>query len=172
MRASESMKTIAASLLKAQKAIGYAKKGASNPYFHSKYADLGSVMEACKDALNENGIVILQPVMGHFVETTLLHESGEWMTSETPIVCKEENNPQALGSAISYARRYGLQSMVFIPAEDDDGNSATEKPVTNGHTPAPVYKVATQSVEEPKKCMVCGAVGVYHKPGCTGAKHE
>jgi hypothetical protein len=126
MKTSETIKIISPALLKAQKTIGAAKKGATNPFFHSTYADLGSVMEACKEHLNENGVTILQPIVNMVVETILLHESGEWISSETPIVCKEANNPQALGSAITYARRYGLQSMVFIPAEDDDGNVATD----------------------------------------------
>ena len=125
MKTSETIVKIATALLKAQKATGAAKKGASNPFYKSKYADLGSVMQACKEHLNENGITVLQPIMNNVVETILVHESGEWMSSETPIVCAVQNDPQKLGSSISYARRYGLQSMVFIPAEDDDGNTAS-----------------------------------------------
>jgi len=127
MKTSESIKSICTALLEAQKNIGAAKKGAVNPFFHSKYADLGSVMEACKEELNKNGITVLQPIVGMTVETVLIHTSGEWMTSETPIVCKVDNDPQALGSAITYSRRYALQSFVFIPAEDDDGNTASQR---------------------------------------------
>lgn len=129
MKHSESIIKIVPALLAAQRKMGGAKKGAVNPYFHSKYADLGAVMEACKDALNDNDITILQPVgtdeFGVYVETVLLHISGEWISDKMRISQKEENNPQAQGSAISYARRYSLQSMVFIPAEDDDANSAS-----------------------------------------------
>ena len=128
MKISDSIVKIAPAFLKAQKEIGAAVKGSSNPFFHSKYADLGAVMEACKEQLNSNGIMVLQPVTGDVVETVLVHESGEWMSSETKIVSKSENDPQAQGSAITYARRYGLQSMVFIPAEDDDGESAMNRP--------------------------------------------
>lgn len=155
MQTSSSIVKISASLVKAQKEIGGAKKGSTNPFFHSKYADLGSVMEACKDALNNNGIVVLQPVGRdegltgeQYVETILLHESGEFISDKMRLVMKEDNNPQAQGSAISYARRYSLQSMVFIPAEDDDGEKAkpavivleTKKAVdpdwiANGNTP-------------------------------------
>lgn len=138
MTTSESITKIAPALLKAQKEIGAAKKGSSNPFFHSKYADLGAVMEACKDALNENGIIVLQPVMGEMLETVLVHESGEWMKSETKIICKQENDPQAQGSAISYARRYGLQSFLFIPADDDDGEKAMNRPAQT-YTPRPQY---------------------------------
>lgn len=128
---------IASALNKAQKSMGAVKKGADNPFFKSKYADLTSVIEACKEALNENGITILQPHRSvvseptggetkifDFVDTILIHDSGEQLTSSTRIVVKKENDPQALGSAISYARRYGLQSFICLPAEDDDGEGA------------------------------------------------
>lgn len=133
MKTSQSIINIAPALLKAQKEIGSAKKGSVNPFFHSNYASLGDVMEACKDILNENGITVLQPIgtleNGVYVETVLLHESGEWISDAMKIAPKSETNPQDQGSAISYARRYSLQSMVFIPAEDDDAEKATSRPV-------------------------------------------
>ncbi len=129
MKTSQSISKISGALLSAQKKIGAASKESVNPFFKSKYADLGAVMECCKQALNESGISVLQPVVIEnniaCVETTLLHESGEFITGCQPIVCKQEHDPQAQGSAITYARRYSLQSMLFIPAEDDDGNKAT-----------------------------------------------
>lgn len=129
MKTSESIVKIAPALLAAQKEIGSATKDVVNPFFKSKYADLGSVMEACKDALNKHGITVLQPV-AHLseattVETILLHESGEFISDTMIVSVKQSNDPQAQGSAITYARRYSLQSMMFIPAEDDDGESAT-----------------------------------------------
>src|ERR1700744_632779 len=127
MKTSQSVEKIAPALLKAQKLMGGAKKGATNPYFKSRYADLGSVLEACKDLLNENNITILQPHNCFVVETILLHESGEYVMSETPVVCSKPNDPQALGSAVTYARRYGLQSLLSMPAEDDDGESAMNR---------------------------------------------
>ena len=128
MKSSESIVKITESLLAAQKKMGAAKKGATNPFFHSKYADLGSVMEVCKDELNNVGITVLQPIARDVVETVLVHTSGEYLISETQVICKAPNDPQAYGGAISYARRYGLQSMLFIPAEDDDGEMATSRP--------------------------------------------
>jgi len=128
MKTSESIAKIAVALLKAQKKIGSAAKGSSNPFFKSKYADLGAVMEACKEHANDEGITILQPVGfadgRHTVTTMLLHESGEFM-SETMALEVPKSNMQDLGSAISYARRYGLQSFKFIPAEDDDAQRIT-----------------------------------------------
>ena len=125
MNKSESIVKISQALIKAQKNIKSVTKDASNPFFKSKYADLASVINACKEELNAEGIIVLQPVDGMNVETLLLHESGEFISASTPIVCKSQNNPQDLGSAITYARRYGLQSMIFLPSVDDDGEGAT-----------------------------------------------
>jgi len=148
MKTSESIKEIAPALLKAQKEIGSAVKGSTNPFFKSKYADLGSVMEACKDALNKNGITVLQPVGYGKLETVLLHESGEFISEEMEIVSKSDIDPQAQGSAITYARRYSLQSMVFIPAEDDDGNKATSYEPTQGYKPATSTEPKPKATEE------------------------
>jgi len=130
MKTSESIVKIAPALLKAQKEIGSATKDAVNPFFKSKYADLGSVMEACKDALNKSGIIVLQPV-AHLAETTtvetiLLHESGEFISDTMLVSVKQSNDPQSQGSAITYAKRYSLQSMLFIPSDDDDGEKGTD----------------------------------------------
>ena len=127
MKTSETITKIIPAFLKAQIKIKAAVKNSINPYFKSSYADLSSVIEAVKAELNKNDIAILQPVNGMEVETILVHTSGEWLLSSTPIVSKSANDPQAMGSAISYARRYGLQSMVLLPAEDDDGNQASVK---------------------------------------------
>lgn len=126
---SETIGKVASALLSAQKEMGDAKKGASNPFFKSRYADLNSIREAVIPALNQNGISVLQlcatseagkPV----VRTLLLHESGEFLGSETEVVVAKQNDPQAYGSAMSYARRYGLQAAVCVGAEDDDGEKA------------------------------------------------
>lgn len=123
------MKQIATALLKAQKQMGNAIKGSANPYFKSKYADLNSIREACMPALNDNGIVVLQPTVvmdgKNYVKTLLLHESGESLECLTEILYKNVGDAQGQGSGISYARRYGLQSFVNIGADDDDGNNAS-----------------------------------------------
>ena len=132
MNSSESRNKISAALVKAQAEMGAVKKGAANPFFKSKYADLTSIIQVVMPVLNKHGISITQsqsivqlggssmPV----VSTNLMHESGEYISSMTPIVVAKQNDPQALGSAISYARRYGLQSLVCLPAEDDDAEKA------------------------------------------------
>ena len=135
MKKSESIVKISVALLKAQKNIKSVTKDASNPFFKSKYADLASVINACKEELNAEGITFLQPVDEMFVNTILLHESGEYLSSLTPIVCKSANNPQDLGSAITYARRYALQSFIGLPAVDDDGERATDHNVSQPNAP-------------------------------------
>jgi len=123
------MKLIATALLKAQKEMGTAKKDAKNPFFKSNYADLNSIREACMPHLNDNGIVVLQPTAfidgKNFIKTILLHESGESIEALTEIIYSKQNDAQSQGSGITYARRYGLQSLVNVGAEDDDGNKAS-----------------------------------------------
>lgn len=134
MKTSESIKNLSKALLKAQAQMGAAKKDSKNPFFKSNYADLPTVMEVVKAPLNEAGIIVLQPASHrdgkNFITTTLIHgETGEYMESETEVVSAKANDPQAFGAAQTYARRFGLQSMLFIPAEDDDGNYASGRTV-------------------------------------------
>lgn len=126
MKTSESIKQLAPALLRAQRKIGGAIKGSSNPFFKSRYADLGAVMAACKEELNSEEITVLQPLgsdeTGDYVETTFLHSSGEFATSRMKIPAYK--NAQELGSNVSYLKRYLLQSMVFTPSEDDDAEAS------------------------------------------------
>ena len=128
MNRSDSLKELAPALIKAQARIKSALKDSTNPHFRSKYADLSSVVEAVKSPLLECGITFLQGVHdadgGVGVETMLLHISGEWISSTMRIPAVKQD-AQGYGSAITYGRRYGLQSMCGVPAEDDDGNAAT-----------------------------------------------
>ena len=123
------MKNIAKALLEAQLEMGNAKKDSTNPFFKSKYADLNSIREACIPILNDKNIVVLQPMVvldgKNYIKTLLLHDSGETMDSLTEIIYSKQNDAQAQGSGITYARRYGLQSLVNIGADDDDGNKAS-----------------------------------------------
>jgi len=132
MNRSESIVKISAALVKAQSEMSNAKKGASNPFFKSKYADLNSIREAALPVLNAHGITVIQPtcvVDGvNYVETILLHESGEYISSLTQIVVDKVTDAQKHGSGLSYARRYALQSIVCLGAEDDDANAAVQPP--------------------------------------------
>ncbi len=124
-------KSIYAALAAAQAAMGPALKQAVNPAFKSKYADLASVMDACLPALTANGICVMQPTgedeQGRFVKTILAHVSGETVECRVPLIVAK-NDMQGYGSAVTYARRYGLMSMAGIAPEDDDGNAAAKAP--------------------------------------------
>jgi hypothetical protein len=119
--------SIASALAAAQAEMGPALKGTENPHFRSKYADLASVMDACLPALNRHGIAVIQPLseneFGRHVVTRFIHSSGETLECPIPLIVGKQDM-QGLGSAITYARRYGLMSLAGIAPEDDDGNAA------------------------------------------------
>jgi hypothetical protein len=128
---SESINELAAALAKAQAVIEGAVKHKDNSHLKNKYADLGSVWDACRSALTANGLSVTQTCEGVegnlFLRTTLMHASGQWVAGDIPLIFGEAKglNPmQALGSALSYARRYGLASIVGVSPEDDDGHGA------------------------------------------------
>ena len=124
------MKNIASALVKAQLEMIAPKKGSVNPFFKNKYADLNDVLAAVVPALNNNGIVLLQPLVNiegkNFVKTVLMHESGEIFESLAEIFCKNTNDAQAYGSGVTYARRYSLSSICGIGSEDDDAQKAVQ----------------------------------------------
>jgi hypothetical protein len=145
------MKNIALALASAQTNMGKALKQANNPHFRSKYADLGSVMDACLPALNEAGIALIQPTgedeHGRFVETTLIHgESGETLSCRVPLIVGK-NDMQGYGSAVTYARRYGLMAMAGIAPEDDDGNAAA-KAAPKNEPPKPISAEQYQTIND------------------------
>ena len=128
-------KTIAAALAAAQSQMGKALKDSQNPHFKSKYADLAAVCDACMPALNANGIAVVQPMLesefGRWVVTKFIHSSGGVLECPIPLILGK-NDMQGLGSAITYARRYGLMALAGIAPEDDDGNAAAASaPKTN-----------------------------------------
>ena len=124
-------KNIAAAFVKAQRAFGPALKTSTNPHFRSNYADLSACVEAVIDALNDNGIALVQKsydcVDGIMVETVFVHESGEMLETgilRFPIM---KNDPQGAMACLTYARRGSLMAACGIAPEDDDGNHASRK---------------------------------------------
>ena len=148
---SENITNLAAALLKAQKDMGTALKDATNPYFKSSYADLKAVIEAIKEPLNNNGVSFLQAVNGAgegnpVVETMLLHESGQFLCTRTPVFCAKPNDPQAFGSGVTYSKRYALQAFLGLPTEDDDGNAGTAKNPKQKQATNPAPKVKSSEI--------------------------
>lgn len=129
---SEQRDKIVPALKVLQDNLGEVKKNATNPHFKSKYADLGAVLDASWDALDKAKLTVWQPPSGSIenddyyviVETWLLHESGQYVWWDFKIPTTKDD-PQGAGSAVTYARRYALQSFLGIAPEDDDGNKGS-----------------------------------------------
>lgn len=127
-----SIAELAKALVAVQHTIPHAKKDSTNPHFKSKYADLASIWDAVRDALHMNGLAVIQTIEVHektlepVLVTQLLHVSGEFVTSHCPIIM-EKKTPQAMGSAITYARRYALAAIIGVVADDDDGEAAMDR---------------------------------------------
>jgi len=132
MQKSDQINKLAAALSKAQAIIESASKSAKNPFYKSQYADLPAVWESCRKALTDNGLSVTQLTdtseNGIVLESVLMHASGQWISCHYPIK-PVKDDPQGLGSALTYARRYSLMSLVGIVAdnEDDDGNAASNR---------------------------------------------
>lgn len=128
MSQSTEVKDLFAALSVAQGEMRGALKDADNPFFRSRYADLESVWEACRGPLSRNGLSVVQttefdPVAGICVVTTLGHSSGQWIRGTLPTMAVKQD-PQGIGSSISYSRRYALAAIVGIYQTDDDGEAA------------------------------------------------
>ncbi len=158
MLRSESLNELGAALAKAQGAIEGALKDSDNPFFKSRYADLSSVWEACRQHLTANGLSVIQSPTeaesGIGVETMLLHSSGQYVSDKfTMPVTKSD--AQGVGSALTYARRYALAAMVGVAPEDDDGNAATKaapkKVVAIGKGVISATTGAVESLSSPEK---------------------
>lgn len=129
MKHSEEIKDIAIALSKAQKDITGAKKDTDNSYFKSTYADLASVWDAVRKPLTDNNLAVVQTVdkedSGFVLNMKLIHSSGQWFSSKVHLLLGPKQSMQALGSAITYARRYSLAAVTGVPQVDDDGNECS-----------------------------------------------
>jgi hypothetical protein len=127
MQHSEKIDELATALAKAQAVMTGALKDSANPFFKSRYADLESVWTACRKALTEHGLSVVQSASategGVAVTTMLLHSSGQWMRDTLPLNPKDMS-PQGIGSAITYGRRYGLAAIAGVYQTDDDAEAA------------------------------------------------
>lgn len=148
------LKELGAAMAKAQAEIKSAKKDAANPFFKSKYADLASVVSACRDAFAKHGLSVIQAtdfegdVM--WLETYLMHSSGEFIKGRYPIR-PLKNDPQSVGSAISYAKRYTYAAIAGVVTgdEDDDGNAASDRKEESApNKPEPVFVQKGMTTDE------------------------
>ena len=147
---SDEINEIVKALVKVQAEIKNPKKEANNPFFKSKYSTLDSVIETYKELCSKNDLVVMENPVSKVtesgksligVEILLMHSSGQFINFDPYLLSPVKNDPQGVGSSITYARRYTLSSVFNIASEDDDdGNSAS-----GNVKHAPKFKVATQA---------------------------
>lgn len=137
MTHSESIAKIASAIVKAQGELNTVAKDATNPHYRSRYATLHGIVQSTRETLRKHGLAVVQTfgqTDGTYIDltTTLLHESGEWM-SGILTVRPAKPDPQGLGSAATYARRYALSAILgIVTDDDDDGNIASAPQVDRG----------------------------------------
>jgi hypothetical protein len=179
MNASEAINELATALAKAQASMGPAIKGAKNPHFRSSYADLSSVVEAIREPFTSNGLAWVQaPSLDAdtglvTVATRIVHSSGQWVEASVSAMPgrggKADLSPQAVGSAVTYLRRYGLQAMAGVPSADDDGEAAMGRsyrpqpaPQRRAPAPAPAAQGRWSDTERARFCARLGELGLEY----------
>jgi len=132
MERTEKITELTKALFKFHSLVGKIAKDAQNPFFKSNYATLSHILEEIQEPLQESGLIITQMPDGSALVTMLIHaESGEYIQSSYEMPVAKQNDPQAVGSAISYARRYAVSSILSLNIDDDDANNASG----NGSSP-------------------------------------
>lgn len=170
MRTSETVTEITPALLAAQKELGGVKKGSDNPFFKSKYADFNAVLAAVKPVYISHGLFIIQSPTSEGnmvgVTTRICHESGEWIEGTVTLPLAKQD-PQAAGSAITYAKRYALQSMALLPSVDDDAEQSMFR------EPEKVQVITQEQHVQLRQALgiagvsdksICQAYGIEHTP--------
>lgn len=154
MKTSESLDKLLPALLKVKQNLQAVTKGANNPFFKSKYADLNTHLDAVEPLLHENGLILVQPVniseSGNVVESRIYHSgSGQFISSEMSLI--GENKMQDAGSAVTYARRYTLGALLSMKAEDDDGEVSMGRKSTSKSAPSKPKTTSFRNKPETKK---------------------
>jgi hypothetical protein len=158
-------KTLNSKLLDFQKRVGIVKKDSKNPHFKNTYASLTQILGEVKPLLTECGLVLVQPISLDGVGTTIIDcETGEKI--ETIISLPSNLNPQQLGSAITYFRRYTLASLLALEIDDDDAQSTVKPTATIKETKLPEltpdkFKAMIDAINDGKKLTVQTAMNNY-----------
>lgn len=160
---SEQIDLLSAALVQFQATAPSVQKNAVNPHFKNRYADLSAVIDATRQPLADAGLAIVQLPEGDDLITRLIHKSGQWIASRTPVKSLKPD-AQGYGSGLSYARRYSYTSMISLAIEDDDAQTASrprpkvsqgdiERVMTHnpGKKPEPYKMISTLSESETRK---------------------
>jgi hypothetical protein len=152
MNKSESIKNIAGALVDFQSSVSKVAKESNNPFFKSKYASLANILDTIQKPLSECGLAISQFPDGNALTTIILHaDSGEWMESSYVMPVAKQNDPQAMGSAMTYARRYALGSILNLNIDDDDdGEKAMGRQIPKKDELTPKHPSWAKAVEHLK----------------------
>ena len=171
MKTSEQIDELAAALSAAQSEMEHATKDRINPAFKSRYADLASIVDACRAPLTKHGLCFVQApsVDGNTVsvETRLMHKSGQWVS--TTISCSvPDGKATTIGSAVTYLRRYSLAAMTSIAPDDDDGQAASKPPAVPQQGMSVPQAVALVASKHPAQAEKAEAIAASDLP--TGEK--
>lgn len=178
----ENISELAKALCIVQGILQGAVKDEDNPFFKSKYANLEAVWDACRKPLSNHGLSVIQTTVGDEqgniqLITTLVHSSGQWIRGYLPLLLQKKD-PQGVGSALTYARRYALAAIVGIVQVDDDAESAmyrneNHSVESNRKTQVPIPNLkaktstATTAGRNDLVCDTCNAVLLLSKAGTT-----
>jgi len=161
------MKELFTAFAKAQAEMEAASKDSNNPFFKSKYADLNSVMGAVKPVFAKHGLAFIQichdAENAAKVETVIVHESGHQFSAGCVAVPVSKHDAQGYGSALTYARRYGLAAATGCGAEDDDGNAAA-KAAPKKEQPKPAIDRTTPLAKKLLDCGTASALQAVWEP--------
>jgi hypothetical protein len=163
MKKSDSIKSLAVALSKAQSEMPIAEMDKVNPFFKSKYATLSSVVKAARPVLTKHGLSVVQlpSTLGTgapALETIIMHESGEWVAETAPLILSKQDMQQ-FGASVSYLKRIALSAAVGVVADEDDDGNATHEPKREAKKetkPGPKNYPPKSSYED-LECLYCGA---------------
>lgn len=155
-------------LLALQKAIKPIVKDSTNPFFKSKYFDINTLIADIKPIINELGLIIMQPLSNingkASLKTLIIDEADGKILIDSETILPENLDPQKMGAIITYFRRYSLQSILLLEAEDDDGNSATghAEPTYHPAQPTQSAQPTQPTAQTAKTCKDCGAKMIFN----------
>lgn len=170
MTSSNEIDKIAPALVAFQDEVGNPKKTADNPFFKSKYADLDGIINTIRPTLAAHGLCVIQSPEGEGntakVATRIIHSSGQWIEGTLSLTAVK-GDPQGMGSAITYARRYSLAGICGLAQDDDDGNSASGKDAKATAKPAaqPAPRSTPQATPQPAKLGPQAPIGKTPEEG-------
>ena len=168
-------KNIATALLEFHKTNPHAFEDKKNPHFKNQYASLESVIKTVRTA-SQFGLTFTQEMDFEgditFVRTVMMHSSGDTRVSRTKIVSKDPNDPQKQGSAISYAKRYGLQSIFGLPSDDDDGEIANKAATTKPKNKPDGESDLDKAIQNAKSIKELGQIWNKYEPNDYATKQK